>query len=308
MNQLETSKESKGLIYNIQRFSTEDGPGVRTTVFFQGCPLKCLWCSNPESKEYRPQMMFFSKICTECGACLEACPTGASKKKEDGSLWVDRDICTNCGACVDVCPNDARSIAGKWMTVEEVFNIIQKDSLYYTNSEGGVTISGGECTMQPEFVQELLEKCYNRAIHVCLDTCGFAPWDTLEKILPKVDLVLYDIKHLDPKKHKEFTGVDNKLILDNAGRMKQMNVKMIIRLPLIPGYNDDEKNIKATGRFMKLWGLDRIDILPYHKLGVNKYEALGEKYLLDGIPSLQRENVARTVQILESFGLKVEVY
>ncbi|MEL7563741.1 MAG: glycyl-radical enzyme activating protein [Dehalobacterium sp.] len=307
MTNIEASSEKKALIFNIQRYSTEDGPGVRTTVFFQGCPLRCLWCSNPESKQHKPQLLYFNNTCTQCYACLKVCPTGASQKKDDGTVWVDRNICNNCGACVEVCPSNARSIAGKWMTVDEVFKIIDKDSMYYMNSDGGVTLGGGECTSQPEFVLELLDRCYQRGIHTCLDTCGYTPWGVLEKILQKVDLVLFDIKHLDPVKHKELTGVDNQLILDNAAKIKQMGKKIVIRLPLIPRYNDDEINIKATGRFMKLWGLDRIDILPYHRLGVNKYHALGEEYVLADLPSLEKDHVNRKVKILESFGLKVNV-
>lgn len=307
MTKKEASSEKKALIFNIQRYSTEDGPGVRTTVFFQGCPLRCPWCSNPESKLHKPQLLHFSNTCLQCYSCLKACPTGANQKKDDGSVWVDRNICIGCGACVKACPANARSIAGKWMTVDEVFNIIDKDSMYYRNSDGGVTLGGGECLSQPEFVLELLDRCYHRAIHTCLDTCGYTPWDVLEKILEKVELVLFDIKHLDPVKHKEFTGVDNQLILDNAVKIKQMGIKIIIRLPLIPGYNDDEKNIKATGRFMKLWGLDRVDILPYHRMGVNKYNALGEKYALPDLPDLEKDIINRTVKTLESFGLKVNV-
>ncbi|ATW26173.1 glycyl-radical enzyme activating protein [Candidatus Formimonas warabiya] len=307
MDNKEIASERKALIFNIQRYSTEDGPGVRTTVFFQGCPLRCLWCSNPESKQHKPQMLYFENTCTECYSCLKVCPNGANQKKDDGTVWVDRNLCQNCGACVEACPSNARSIAGRWMTVDEVYKIIDKDVIYYMNSDGGVTLGGGECTSQPEFVLELLDRCYQRGIHICLDTCGYAPWSILEKILQKVDLVLFDIKHLDPVKHKEFTGVDNRLILDNASKIRQMGKKIIIRLPLIPGYNDDEKNITAIGRFMKLWGLDSIDILPYHRLGVNKYHALGEEYMLENLPSLQKDNIKSKVKILESFGLKVNV-
>lgn len=307
MTTKDKSSDLKALIFNIQRYSTQDGPGIRTTVFFQGCPLRCLWCSNPESQLHKPQMLYFSNTCVKCYSCVKACPTGANQKEDDGSIWVDRSICTGCGACVEACLANARSVSGKWMTVNEVFDIVNKDSLYYSNSGGGITLGGGECTSQPEFVMELLNRCYDRAIHTCIDTCGYAPWNVLAEILKKVELVLLDIKHLDSGKHKELTGVGNELILDNAAKMKEMGKKIIIRVPLIPGYNDDEKNIKATGRFMKLWGLDRVDILPYHRLGASKYHALGQEYPLEDLPALKKEEVQRTVKILESFGLKVGV-
>ncbi|SHN81953.1 glycyl-radical enzyme activating protein [Desulfitobacterium chlororespirans] len=307
MTNAEANSGKKAVIFNVQRYSTEDGPGVRTTVFFKGCPLSCLWCSNPESQQAKPQMMYFSKTCVQCYACVKACPNGANKIKDDGSVWVDRSVCTNCGVCVKVCLADARSMSGKKMTVDEVFDIIQKDSLYYINSGGGVTLGGGECTTEPEFVGELLDRCYDRAIHTCIDTCGYTPWSVLEKILPKVELVLFDIKHMDTEKHKELTGVGNELILENAVKIKQMGTRMIIRLPLIPGYNDDENNIKVMGWFMESWGMDRIDILPYHRLGENKYDALGMNYSLGDLPNLAKDSISRAVKILGSYGLEVHV-
>ncbi|WP_434510717.1 glycyl-radical enzyme activating protein [Desulfitobacterium sp. AusDCA] len=302
-----SAQEKKGLIFNIQRYSTEDGPGVRTTVFFQGCPLKCAWCSNPESQLSKPQLMHFNTSCVECYTCIQVCPTGASQKKEDGSVWVDRGLCTDCGACVKACLADARSICGKWMTVDEVYAVIEKDMPYYLNSDGGVTMGGGECTSQPDFLYELVDRCYQKGLHICLDTCGYAPWEVFEKLLPKIDLVLFDIKHMDPVKHKVLTGVDNTIILDNAAKIKKIGKEIRIRLPLIPTFNDDEKNIKATGRFMKLWGLDVIDLLPYHRLGVNKYYALDKEYGLESILALDKGKLNQTVKTLESFGLEVNV-
>lgn len=303
----ETQAEMEGLIFDIQRYSTEDGPGIRTTVFFKGCPLRCQWCSNPESWLHKPQLMYFDKICVQCYACLGVCPMGANQKLDDGLVWVDRDLCKACGACVTACAYDARSISGEWMTADEVLSIIEKDSVYYMNSGGGVTFGGGECAFQPEFLRELVGKCYDKGYHICLDTSGFGSWDTLEKILPKVDLILMDIKHMDPAKHKEFTGVDNQLILENLARIKQRDKEVVVRLPLIPGCNDDRENIRATGGFMKLWGLDKIEIIPYHRLGVNKYPALGKDYLQKNTPTPEKTNVDEAVHILGSYGLKVKV-
>lgn len=309
MSDLNVAKngEIKGQIFNIQRYSTSDGPGIRTTVFFQGCPLKCLWCANPESQPYHSIMMYFDNSCVQCGRCVPVCPTGATTMNDDDEIEIDRTKCTNCGKCVEACLSDARTISGKWVTPDEVMKTIEKDSGYYDSSGGGVTFSGGECMTQPEFLAEMIERCYQRGFHICVDTTGYAPWEFIESIAPKVDIFLFDIKHLDNDKHIEYTGVSNERILDNVAKLKKMGKKVEIRVPLIPNHNSTEQNMKELGRFMKLWGLNDVDLLPYHKLGLSKFRAIGKEYPLGDTPELHKEDVQSQVKILESFGLNVNV-
>ncbi len=295
-----------GYVFNIERFAIRDGPGIRTTVFFKGCPLRCLWCSNPESMQPFLQLFYFEHLCTRCYRCVEACPNKATTVSPEGAIEIDRSLCKNCGECVKVCPNKAREISGKIMTVEEVLEEVKKDSLFYQNSGGGITASGGEPTHQPEFLWHLFAKSHESAIHTCLDTCGLVKTEVLQKILEHTDLVLYDIKHMDPSRHKELTGVDNSLILENA-RVVAASRPMIIRAPLIPGLNDSEENLNDLSKFMAELGLKRIDLLPYHALGKQKYDRLGMEYKLGDLKSYESEQVAAIKTVLESHGLEVGV-
>jgi pyruvate formate lyase activating enzyme len=296
----------EGCVFNIERFAIRDGPGIRTTVFLKGCPLTCLWCSNPESIAPSPQLFYIEERCTGCSRCVEACPNGANAVTSEGKAVVDRDVCQGCGKCVEVCPNKARDIAGKVMTVEEVLDEVKKDSLFYQNSGGGITASGGEPTQQPEFLWHLFAGSHRAAIQTCLDTTGLVNPDTLRWILEQTDLVLYDIKHVDPARHKEFTGVDNALILENA-RLVAAARPMIIRVPLVPGHNDSEENLTALTAFMAELGLNRIDLLPYHSLAKTKYLRLGLEYELEGLQPFEPEQVKEIKTFLESKGLEVGV-
>lgn len=295
------------LLFDIQRFSVQDGPGIRTTVFFKGCPLDCLWCSNPESKTPMPQLLYFEDRCSRCYECIDACPSGIIDKAEDGRLSIDRQRCTGCGTCVQECLAEARCVSGKEWTIEEVCNIVKKDTSYYRNSDGGVTVSGGEPTCQPEALVELLSKCREMGIHTCLDTCGFSNWDIMEEAIGHVDLVLMDNKHMNPDIHKKYTGVDNELILENTERIASQEVPMIIRIPLITGLNDSDENINQLGQFMKTLGLKRVDLLPYHSFSLSKYKALGEDYGLGGLDTLSQEQLGCAVNNLASLGLEVTV-
>lgn len=297
----------EGLIYDIQRYSVNDGPGIRTTVFFKGCPLKCLWCANPESQEPFPQMLYSEQLCTRCHRCAKACPTGATIVNHDGSLEIDRDRCRACGKCVEACLNEARAISGRYMTVDEVLEVVKSDRLFYQNSGGGVTASGGEPSSQHEFVTELFKRCQESGIDTALDTCGYIRWEVLERILQYTNLVLLDIKHMDPEKHRQLTGVSNSLILDNARRIARQGILVVVRVPLIPGCNDSVENIRAVGKFASETGLTRIDLVPYHQLGKNKYKRLCKKYELEELSPPTENEVQATQEILESYKIEVTI-
>ncbi len=299
--------ETTGCVFNIERFATRDGPGIRTTVFLKGCPLKCLWCANPESMRPTPQLMYLEQLCQRCYRCVAVCPSKATTVNPEGAIEIDRSLCETCGKCADACPAKAREISGKLMTVEEVLEEVKKDSLFYQNSGGGVTASGGEPTHQPEFLGHLFRRCEQSAIHTCLDTCGFVRTEVLQSVLEHTNLLLYDIKHMDPVKHKELTGVDNRLILENARMVAAQGKPMIIRVPLIPEHNDSEENIKALAGFMTELGLTRIDLLPYHALGKTKYDRLGTEYKLGDLKPYDSNQVEEIKTLLESHGLEVGV-
>ena len=297
----------KGLIFNIQRYSVHDGPGIRTTVFMKGCPLNCRWCSNPESQKSEPEILLDSERCTGCGRCVEVCPAGASVKTEKG-VKINRKICISCGKCVEACLNEARSLAGEEMTVEETVEEVAKDSLFYRNSGGGVTASGGEPLYQPTFLKDFLKSCQEKGLHTTLDTCGYAKTDKLEDILGYVNLVLFDLKHMDPEVHKKFTGVSNRLILSNLKKIIAFGTPILIRFPVIPGCNDSEKNVRETGQFISDIGLKEVSILPYHRMGMGKYAKLGREYPLEGeIQSLSESDVEGIRSIFSRHGLECTV-
>ena len=253
----------RAIIFDIVRNSFVDGPGIRTTVFFKGCNLKCAWCHNPESQSGKPQMMFYKDKCKGCGKCTEVCPTP--------------DQCTLCGKCTFYCPVDARKVCGKEYTVDEIFEEIIKDKAYYDNSSGGVTFSGGECMLQLDFLAEILKKCKENNIHTAVDTAGHIPFESFEKILPYTDLFLYDIKCFDSEKHKKYVGVDNKLILENLRKLFQENAKIWIRVPVISGINDSIKEMQLIKDFLdNNERPEKIELLPYHSMGENKYVAIGK--------------------------------
>ena len=266
---------ANGIIFNIQRYSIHDGPGIRTTVFFKGCPLRCFWCQNPESQSNEAEVFLITGNCTLCGKCVAVCPTGASSLLE-GSSAIDRSKCIGCGKCVEVCPGEARKLVGSYVTKDEVMVEIMKDLKFYENSGGGVTLSGGDPMGQPEFALSIIRSSKEAGLHTVLDTCGYAAWSIMKRLLEFTDLVFFDLKTIDTKRHREATGRPNRLILENAKRIAGYR-PMRVRVPMIPNFNDSPEDVRAIARFVReeLGAID-MDLLPYNKLGEVKYERLGK--------------------------------
>jgi len=298
--------DKKGVVFNIQRYSIHDGPGIRTTVFLKGCPLSCLWCQNPESQSIKPEIFYNVERCVGCGKCITVCPAKAIEMG-DAKVITDRNICTGCGSCVDACPEEARELMGKYMTVEEVVEEVMKDDIFYQRSGGGVTLSGGEPFTQWKFSANILKHCKEKSAHTAIETCGYAPWKTMEQVLQYTDLVLYDLKHMDPKEHMKLTGVSNELILENVRRIwHERHIPIWIRVPVIPGYNDSPANIDALAGFVvnELSPFLQIHLLPYHRLGESKVQQLekpGPKLSADPPDEAHMQSLK---EIVEARGLK----
>jgi len=260
-----------------------DGPGTRTVIFLKGCPLHCPWCANPESQDRRPQIGIFPSRCVECRACVRECPECVVVPAKQGGFASSN--CTQCGKCIAVCHSDARQWMGEEMSADEVVQLIKKDMVFYRRSFGGVTFSGGEPLIHPEFLKEMIQGCQNLGIHTAIETCGYFSWESARDTIREVDLVMFDIKHMHDDKHRSLTGGSNKRILENARSIDDLDVPMVIRIPIIPTINDSQENISATAKFVHhhLPNALGIEILPYHKLGLSKYNALGLTYQLNHI-------------------------
>ena len=294
-----------GLIFDIKKYSIHDGPGIRTTVFFKGCPLSCWWCHNPESQSSDSEMILHENRCIRCGVCVEACPHQAITWI-DGEPITDRAKCERCATCAESCYADARERVGREMTVEQVMAEIERDITFYDESRGGATFSGGEPLLQRDFLLALLQACRAKEIHTVVDTSGFAAWDTFERIRGCVDLFLYDLKLMDDTKHREFTGVPNQLILQNLRKLSELGHSLIVRVPIIPGLNDDDENIHQIGEFVStLPHLNGLDVLPYHNIAMDKYLNLGKPYRLFETRRPSNERLAEIAQRLNQFGLDV---
>ncbi|MBN1458988.1 MAG: glycyl-radical enzyme activating protein [Armatimonadetes bacterium] len=297
--------EIKGVVFNIQHYCIHDGPGIRSTVFVKGCPLRCVWCQNPESQSLMSEVLFVAERCEGCGACVEACPERAIAIC-DGKARTNRVLCKGRGDCVAVCPNEARSMIGKEMSASDAFRDLAADSLFYRRSGGGITVSGGEPLAQPDFTASVCGLAKEAGLHTAIDTSGYAPWCVLDEVLRHVDLVLYDFKHMDAERHRLYTGVSNALILENARRIVEEHPQMALlaRFAVIPGFNDDEDNIRATAAFVKSLGrVETIHLLPYHKFGEAKYERLEQSREQLEIEPPSNDRMLEIKAVFDSIGL-----
>lgn len=300
----------KGLVFQIIHGSFVDGPGIRTTVFLKGCPLSCLWCCNPEGQKAHAELKVTAALCNRCGNCIDVCRERAVRLGEgpdEDPIVVDRARCTDCLECVDVCYTGALDSFGVYYSVDELFELVRKDERYYSDSGGGVTIGGGEPTLQAQFVPAFLKKCREQYIHTALDTCGYTTSEEAALALEEADLLLYDIKGLDPSQHFVDTGVHNNIILENLRHASDIGKPVIIRFPIIPGHNDSDEAVDAVGGFLSgLRSVQRVDLMAYHKYGTVKYGQLGRAYRLEAeIPTDER--MAAIKERLEGYGLPVQL-
>lgn len=289
-------KSKYGFVFNIQHYSIHDGPGIRTLVFLKGCPLKCKWCSNPESQQLYPEHALNMNKCIgidQCNRCSEICPNSAIVKNKSGKIKIDRYLCDKCFRCADACPSKALNVFGKLMSVDEVLEVVEKDSIFYSRSEGGVTVSGGEALMQADFTAELLREAKRRRIDTSLETSGYADWYSVEKVCRHLDSVFYDIKCMDLSKHKKYTGVANIKILENFKKLCAAftNMPVTVRTPVIPGFNDTEEDILSVINFIKGFPNVKYELLEYHRLGEPKYGYIGREYPLSGTPAIKKERM-----------------
>lgn len=302
-----TNLRKTGIVFDIQSFSVHDGPGIRTLIFLKGCPLRCLWCANPEGQKLFPEVCYHVTKCEGCLTCAKVCPHVAitlnSEGKNQPKILIDREKCAKCIGleCVAACPEGALQLSGKVMTVEEVMKAVKRDLPYYRN-KGGVTLSGGDPVFQPDFAVEILKACKEEYVNTAIESAMFAKPENIEKFLPVTDLFLTDIKHMNSQKHKELTGVPNELILRNIALAAKYQ-PVLVRVPVIPGSNDDDKNIAATAAFCLENGIYRVNILPYHKLGINKYEQLGLEYLQPEVETPDDDKMEHIKEIMEHIGM-----
>ncbi|MCJ7422903.1 glycyl-radical enzyme activating protein [Candidatus Bathyarchaeota archaeon] len=296
-----------GIVFDIRRYAIHDGPGIRTTVFFKGCPLRCWWCHNPEGQNSEPELVYRKNRCTSCGECVRSCPREAITLGAQ-QVFLNRENCVPCSDCSLTCPSEALSIAGKRLNVKEIIEEIEKDRAFYDESGGGVTFSGGEPFLQPDFLNALLDECKERDIHATVDTCGFAQYEIIDRIRDKVDLFLYDIKTMDDRMHRKYTGASNKQILRNLKKLAENGSSIVISFPVIPGINDDDKNLARTAKFIgSLPNTRQVNLLPYHRAGIEKYKSLGKPYKLNKIRPPANQKIKSIKEKMEAHGIRVGI-
>ena len=294
----------KARIVDIKRFAVHDGDGIRTTVFFKGCPLECKWCHNPEGISFQPELAYFAHKCVGCGVCTKVCQAGAHEISADGHVFL-REKCVACGACAEECPGGALTFYGKEMTVEELVPILLEDRDFYENSNGGITVSGGEPLMQCDFVTELLKQMKANGIHTAVDTCGFVPRSAIDRVMPYTDIFLYDMKGFDEQVHIHCTGHSNRTILENLEYINRCGKPVEIRIPYVPEYNADQ--IDAIGKFLSGLphpeGITKIKVLPYHNYAASKYDSLNRENTLPKVELPDDATVLAAAARLKEFGL-----
>ena len=296
----------EGTIFDIQRFSVHDGPGIRTLVFLKGCSLRCEWCSNPESQQFTPEVLFDPARCIACENCLTLCPHGALHKEGERLLF-EKEKCKNCGECVEKCYAEARVLKGRKMTVEEVVEEVLKDEPFYSNSGGGVTLSGGEPLDQPDFAASILKSCKKLALHTAIETAGHVPWSNFEKIIPFTDLFLFDVKHTDSEKMKLYTKADINRIIKNLEKLTPEAKQVIVRIPVIPEFNDTPEEIQMIARLAKGLDIRELHLLPYHRYGQGKYRLMSRKYGFNGPDRVEEKRIQALKETAALEGLTVQV-
>jgi len=295
----------RGLVFNIMRFALHDGPGIRSTVFLKGCPLSCWWCHNPESRLRKTEVIYVAERCIRCGDCVRACPEGALQLDE----WVIRDphLCQQDTRCVDACSTGAQEAFGRWTSLSDVMAEVLKDQIFFDESGGGVTISGGEPLLQADFVEALLAACRAQGIHTVLDTCGYADSHIVDRIRTNVDMFLFDLKLMDAARHQQFTGVSNDRILSNLVLLAENGSAVVVRIPVIPGVNDDADNLSAVSGFLSPLKLKNIDLLPYHRIASGKYSRLGLTYRMENVLPPSAEHLQAIATRLRQDGFHVRI-
>lgn len=295
-----------GTVFKIQKYSIHDGPGIRTSVFLKGCPLSCWWCHNPESIKPVRELVFHEEKCLDCGRCINNC-TEKVLAFETGKIKVKPEDCNTCGSCAAICPGKALEVIGKEMSVPEVMAAVSKDIIFYDESDGGVTFTGGEPTFQHEFLLELLKSCSGKGIHTAVDTSGYTSWARLEELSRFTNLFLFDLKMMDDEKHRKYTGVSNRLILENLQKLSAIHANINVRMPIITGINDDMENIVKTCSFLASLRIGKVNILPYHTIGINKYDKFGMNYKLRDTLPPDEEKIMQIKAELSKIGMTVKV-